>query len=110
MEVIPDEKEPSEPEIEWEEQPFRETDFEKRVPSENYKLHKELEDLALSVQKENLKVYIVCAGILYGKGEETFHNHFKHAWLQDPELLPYLGDGRNIIPTIHKSDLISLVE
>ncbi len=79
--MIPDQKEPSEPEIEWLEQPFREKDYEIRVPSDNYKIHKELEDLALSCQRENLKVYIVCAGVLYGKGEEVFHNQFKHAWL-----------------------------
>jgi len=54
-------------------------------------------------------VYVICAGILYGLGEETFHNHFKHAWLQDPAELPYLGKGDNIIPTIHKTDLINLV-
>jgi hypothetical protein len=31
--------------------------------------------------RANIKVHVVCAGILYGLGEETFHNHFKHAWL-----------------------------
>ena len=66
--------------------------------------------MALSVEKENLKVFIVCSGVLYGKGEEVFHNHFKHAWLQEPEFLPYLGDGNNIIPTIHKTDLVNLIE
>jgi len=40
-----------------------------------------MEDLALSAQGEHVKVHIVSAGILYGLGEETFHNHFKHAWL-----------------------------
>jgi len=59
--------------------------------------------------RPNIKVHIVCAGILYGLGEETFHNHFKHAWLQNPEELPYLGDGSNIMPTIHKIDLVNLV-
>ncbi len=60
-----------------------------------------MEDLILSLQKENLKVIVVCAGILYGLGEVAFKNHIKSAWLQDPKALPILGEGNNLIPTIH---------
>jgi len=49
--------------------------------------------LVLSLQRENLKVIVVAAGVLYGYGEVAFKNHFKSAWLQDPKELPYLGDG-----------------
>jgi len=41
-----------------------------------------MENLVLELKdKENLKVIIVAAGVLYGCGEITFKNHFKHAWL-----------------------------
>lgn len=68
-----------------------------------------MEDLVLSLQKENLKVIVVCAGILYGLGEITFKNHFKAAWLQNPATLPYLNEGDNKIPTIHINDLVKFV-
>merc|ERR1711976_579999 len=44
-----DTERPKTPEPEWIIHPFTEKDYELRIPSENYKLHKELEDLALSV-------------------------------------------------------------
>lgn len=70
-----------------------------------------MENLVLELKdKENLKVIIVAAGVLYGCGEITFKNHFKHAWLQNPVNLPYLGDGNNKIPTIHVQDLVSFVK
>ena len=41
-----------------------------------------MENLVLELKdKENLKVIIVAAGVLYGCGEITFKNHFKPAWL-----------------------------
>ena len=45
------------------------------------KVNEEEEEENQSPFRANIKVHIVCAGILYGLGEETFHNHFKHAWL-----------------------------
>ena len=68
-----------------------------------------MEDLILSLHKENLKVVVVCSGILYGLGELAFRNHFKAAWLQQPSALPYLNDGENLIPTIHISDLAKFI-
>lgn len=70
---------------------------------------KRMEDLLLSLNKENLKVIVVCSGILYGLGELAFRNHFQAAWLQDPSALPYLGGGDNLIPTIHITDLAKFV-
>jgi adenylate kinase len=93
-----------------------------RKASDKYKQWKRLEDLVLSLNKENLKVIVVASGILYGLGEETFQKHFKSAWLHDPANfdsrwgrreyqlgLPYLGEGDNLIPTIHVQDLVSFV-
>ena len=42
---------------------------------------KKAEELLLQLNSENLKVYVICSGILYGKGEVTFKEHFKGAWL-----------------------------
>jgi hypothetical protein len=38
---------------------------------------KDLEDKALKLQKENLKVIVICSGIWYGNGENIFKHHFK---------------------------------
>ena len=48
---------------------------------------------------------MLCSGILYGKGETVFYEHFKSAWLQSPRELSVIGDGKNRIPSIHISDL-----
>lgn len=34
-----------------------------------------------------------------------FYDHFKNAWIQSPAQLPIIGDGKNLIPTIHIVDL-----
>ncbi len=52
---------------------------------------------------------MVCAGIIYGCGENTFYPLFRAAWLQEPAKLPYLGNGDNFIPTIHLKDLVKFV-
>lgn len=123
----PEEEEPEEPEEGEEEEkeeelpegedpppqpiPFKERDFHLRVPSPRFQTLKTLETLALSSVKAQpkLRVYVLCAGILYGNGERIFYNHFKKAWLQAPEKLPYIGKGDNLIPTIHVIDLARLV-
>jgi len=61
---------------------FVESDYRKRKCSEKYVKMRRMEDLILSLHKENLKVVVVCSGILYGLGELAFRNHFKAAWLQ----------------------------
>ena len=78
-----------------------------RVPHERFIPHKNLETLALSAPKTqpNLKVHIMCCGVRYGHGEGAFYNHFKNAWVQAPESLHIIGDGKNLIPTIHVRDL-----
>jgi len=37
--------------------------------------------MVLNFKKEGVKTYVISAGVLYGKGEEIFLNHFKQAWL-----------------------------
>lgn len=57
--------------------PWEDVDFRQRNPAEKFKHLKDLEDMALSIQRDNLKVIVVCAGIQYGKGEQIFQKHFK---------------------------------
>lgn len=91
--------------------PFEETDFQLRVPHNDYLAWKNIEDLAMGLAaKENLNVYIISAGVLYGNGEKIFEHHFKSAWLESPRSLPYLGEGENLIPTIHVKDLAKIVK
>lgn len=90
--------------------PFTELDFGLRSPSEEFALIKEIEDLVLNFKKENVKTYVVSAGILYGKGEAIFNQHIKKAWLQSPARLEFVGDGANLLPTIHVTDLARMVK
>ena len=89
--------------------PFSELDYGLRDPIEEYKIIKEIEDEVLNFKKENVKTYVISAGILYGKGEAIFNSHIQKAWLQDPVRLPYVGDGNNLVPTIHVTDLARMV-
>ena len=70
---------------------------------------KEMEDKLLKINKENVKVLVVCSGMLYGQGEILFKNFFKAAWMQEPQALPFLGDGSNLIPTINVRDLVKFI-
>lgn len=54
---------------------FTERDYKMRNPIDEFKVIKEIEDEVLSFQKENVKTYVVSAGILYGKGEAVFNSH-----------------------------------
>ena len=56
-----------------------------------------------------LRVHVLCSGIRYGNGERTFYDHFQMAWIQSPAKLPMIGEGENLIPTIHVIDLAKLV-
>ena len=56
-----------------------------------------------------LRVHVLCSGIRYGNGERTFYDHFQKAWIQNPVNLPIIGDGENLVPTIHIIDLARLV-
>ena len=90
--------------------PFTEADYQKRAASEEYAVIKEVEDLVLNFKKDNVKVFVISAGVLYGAGEAIFNSHFKKAWLQDPQKLPVVGEGKNLVPTIHVKDLARMVK
>jgi adenylate kinase len=87
--------------------PYTEEDFTLRRAPPKYQSWKSIETLALSTgqNKQNLAVYVICAGVLYGNGELLLNDHFRSAWLEDPNELPYVGDGENRVPTIHVQDL-----
>ena len=98
---------------------FKEAQYYMRVPDPAFTSYKFLETLALSIgvgkpkdkpEDKKLHVYVLCAGFLYGKGEDVFYEYFKQAWLQNPEKLPIIGRGGNIVPTIHVIDLARLVK
>ncbi len=80
---------------------WEERDFPERVPVAGYERMKELEDIVLNFKKENVKVFVVCCGVLYGLGETVFYEHMKSAWLQLPLSLPFIG----FPPSIDKSVL-----
>lgn len=61
--------------------PFTEEDYPSRIPSSEYEEIKRIEDEILEFKKENVKTYVIASGIMYGKGESIFNNHFKKAWL-----------------------------
>lgn len=90
---------------------FEDGDFQTRVPHKDFLKWKAIEDQALALgSKENLSVFIVCAGILYGNGECILEHHFKSAWLESPQQLPYLHPGNNLVPTIHVKDLARITK
>lgn len=92
--------------------PFDEQDSLTRKPLPQYEAWKNLETLFLTtgLKRENLNVYVVCAGVLYGLGETVFGSHFKSAWLESPPSVACIGDGQNQVPTIHVTDLCRAVK
>lgn len=60
---------------------FSEEDYQSRIPSAEYEEIKRIEDEILEFKKENVKTFVIASGIMYGKGESIFNNHFKRAWL-----------------------------
>jgi len=90
--------------------PYLEEDFQARVPSSEYEEIKRIEDEVLEFKKENVKIYVIASGIMYGMGESIFESHFKKAWLQNPLKLPYIGEGKNLVPTVHVKDLARMVK
>ena len=90
---------------------FKETDYHLRVPHPEFEHIKTLETTAMSSVKtqEKLRVHVLCSGIRYGNGERTFYDHMQKAWIQDPKALPIIGEGENLVPTIHVNDLANLV-
>jgi hypothetical protein len=61
--------------------PYQEEDYRLRIPSEEYEEIKAIEDEVLAFKKDNVRIYLLASGIMYGAGESIFESHFKRAWL-----------------------------
>jgi len=108
--VQPEGTDPAEVEPETVQVPFSDTDFRKRIPGPKFLEWKTIETLVMSLNsKENLKTFVLGAGILYGNGEHTFHDIFRSSWLGKTEQIRVIG-GDHKIPTIHVRDLARLVK
>jgi adenylate kinase len=91
--------------------PFKESHYHLRVPPPKFQNFKTLETLALSGNnKGNLTTYVICAGLIYGNGENVFYSLFRKAWLSTSPSLPYIGSGMNRIPTVHITDLTRIIQ
>jgi len=59
------------------------------------------------------KSFVVCAGLIYGLGEEcttSFNNLLMSAWNNDEKTpLIQIGNGSNVLPTIHVKDLAKMI-
>ncbi|KAF5894795.1 galactocerebrosidase isoform X1, partial [Clarias magur] len=92
---------------------FTEEDYRRRKPHPSYKDHIAVEKLVVKLGKSDqpkFSTYVVASGLQYGNGEEAFHFFFKTSWLGEKAEVPIFGDGSNIIPTIHISDLAGIVQ
>ncbi|XP_043998532.1 adenylate kinase 7 isoform X1 [Gambusia affinis] len=99
---------PEDPEL-----PFTDEIFYCRKAHPSFKKHIDLEKIVVKVGKSNREIfstYVVASGLQYGMGEGIFHFFFKESWLGEATAISIYGDGKNIIPTIHVSDLASVVQ
>ncbi|XP_057696480.1 adenylate kinase 7-like isoform X3 [Corythoichthys intestinalis] len=93
--------------------PFTDEDFRRRKAHPNFKKHLELEKMVAKMGKTDrmlFSTYVVVSGLQYGMGEQAFHLFFKMSWLGQENEIPVFGDGTNIVPTIHVSDLASVIK
>ncbi|KAM8916505.1 adenylate kinase 7 isoform 2-T2 [Spinachia spinachia] len=91
---------------------FTDDHFSKRRAHPNFKPHIDLEKTVVHMGKTKRKffsTYVVASGLQYGMGEQVFHYFFKTSWLGQENEIPIFGDGTNIVPTIHVSDLASVI-
>lgn len=125
--------------MQTDEAPLHERDYLHRRPAPGFVDFKTLEAQVLSMASEQLRTYVVAAGLLYGQGEQLLRSFFKvrpcagsrahaglwltltcaqrthapqSAWLCDPVLrIPNLNGrrGSNVLPTMHVRDLASVV-
>nr|XP_033808370.1 adenylate kinase 7 isoform X2 [Geotrypetes seraphini] len=99
---------PDDPEI-----AFTEEDYRRRKAHSNFKDHVNAEKLIIKLGKTNKKkfvTYIVAAGLQYGAEEGVLHPFFKAAWLGEIPALPLYGEGFNIVPLIHVTDLAGVIQ
>ena len=90
---------------------YSESEYASRKAIPAYQNMKNLENAVLTANKckETLRTYVLCSGITYGNGEESFYKLFDTAY-QAKDDLKIFGDGKNIIPMIHVNDLAVYVK
>ncbi|XP_075047935.1 adenylate kinase 7 [Mixophyes fleayi] len=99
---------PDDPEI-----PFTEDDYRRRRCHSNFKDHLSAEKLVIKLGKSNkgkFSTYVIASGLPYGAEEGILHTFFKEAWLGATPALPVFGDGQNIFPLIHITDLAGVIQ
>ncbi|KAJ8732098.1 hypothetical protein PYW08_014828 [Mythimna loreyi] len=93
------------------EMPFVETDFRKRRPHPNYKLHYDAENAVIAIARKYRPIIgatVISAGVTYGGKEDVLFYWFQKAWECEP-IMPILGRGSNAVPLIHVADLAQIV-
>ncbi|XP_026729312.1 adenylate kinase 7-like isoform X2 [Trichoplusia ni] len=93
------------------EMPFIETDFRKRKPHPNYKMHFDIENEVIGIARKYryyIGALVVAAGVTYGGKEDVLFYWFQKSWECEP-VLPILGRGNNIVPLINVYDLAQIV-
>ncbi|XP_054469711.1 adenylate kinase 7 isoform X2 [Anoplopoma fimbria] len=93
--------------------PLTDEMFWRRRAHPNFKSYIDLEKRVVKIGKTKrtlFSTYVVASGLQYGMGEQAFHYFFKTSWLGQEHEIPVFGDGTNIIPTIHISDLASVIQ
>ncbi|XP_029316095.1 LOW QUALITY PROTEIN: adenylate kinase 7 [Cottoperca gobio] len=93
--------------------PFTDEMFWRRTAHPSFKQHIDLEKRVVKIGTTNstlFSTYVVASGLQYGMGEHVFHFFFKTSWLGKELEIPVFGDGNNIVPTIHISDLASVIQ
>ncbi|XP_034824612.2 uncharacterized protein yrt [Maniola hyperantus] len=91
--------------------PFIETDFRKRKPHPNYKIHYDVENEVIGIARNyrsQIGAIVIGSGVTYGGREDVLFYWFQKAW-ECEKLLPILGRGLNVIPLINVSDLAQIV-
>lgn len=63
-------------------EPFKEIDYRTRHPPDFMVDYKSVESQALAIRKSKLRVVVVGAGLLYGRGESALHYLFRGAWME----------------------------
>uniref|UniRef100_A0A915F013 Adenylate kinase 7 n=1 Tax=Echinococcus canadensis TaxID=519352 RepID=A0A915F013_9CEST len=98
---------------------FNDADYIRRKAHRHYGRHiaaeKEIKRLG-TLNKFKFLTYVIASGITYGEENDIFHPFLKArflslengGWLNEPTL-SVIGDGKNLIPTIHVKDLAGIV-
>jgi len=84
-------------------------EYKRRRPHVNFRDQHTLEKLVVRSKSATVRTVVVAAGLLYGGGEDIFHELFKLAWHNKSVPLLSFDEGANIVPTMHITDLCSVV-